>query len=286
MALYATLAEAKEQLAANATADDNKLLRQLRTASRRLDREFGAKRPLFEPYVETRRVYVTGDTVNSAQNTLALPGGLLELTGVTLGGSALVVGTHVLAYPDASMPPFPFLRLATTLTGQGWYDYCASDGAPLAAVITGIWGVHRDYGTAWTPVDALAAGINASVVSLTVADVDGAGLYGVTPRISPGNLLKIESEFLEVTATDTNANTATVIRGANGSTAATHSMGASVSVWQVEEPVRMVVARQAGLMLSRLGAYTTVEINGMSEVRYPPDLLTELRGILREYAYL
>lgn len=262
--------------------DRQKLLNNLRIVSRRVDKVFHSDRPVFAPYIETRKVALDGYHVNSAQGTFRFDGYLLELDGsLTINGTTV---SGVEAYPDSNMPPFSQLRL----TGDcaSWYSQVCAGCAPLQVSIPGVWGIHSDYAHAWLVVDALAANIaNATVTTFTVADVDGADAYGNTPRISPGHLLRIGDEYLEVTATDTNTNTVTVIRGAHGSTATTHTQTDAVSVWRVEDPIRWAVARQAGLMYARFGAYTTVEVNGMSEIRYPADFLQEVYGVLNHYAY-
>lgn len=284
--LYATLAEAKQEMVATTTVDDSILLPRLRRISRRLDREMGSNRELFAPTVETRRIPVNAYTVNSAYGTLRVPGSLLELTSVVVSGTTLVVGTNVEGYPDSSYPPFQYLHLMDCCAG--WYSYCAGDCDPLTTVITGVWGIHRDYANAWAKVDDIVTtALTASLTDTTlkVADVDGVDIYGLTPRISAGNLLRINTEFMEVIATDTAANTATVRRAVNGSTLAAHNIGDDVEVWMVEESVKQVVAKQAGLMYARRGAYTTVEVQGMSEVRFPADLLIEVRAVMQEFAY-
>ncbi len=283
--LYATLAEAKQEMTATTTVDDSILLPRLRRISRRLDREMGSARELFAPTVETFRIPVNAYTVNSAYMTLKVPGSLLSLTSVVVGGTTLVVGTNVEGYPDSSFPPFPYLRLM--IAGTSWYAYCTTDGSPLVAQVTGIRGIHRDYANAWAKVDDLVAVMadSATATTMTVADVDGTDLYGLTPRISAGNLVRVGTEFMEVTATDTTAQTATVRRAVNGSTRAAHAIGDDVEVWQVEESVKQAVAKQAGLLYARRGAYTTVEVQGMSEIRFPADLLSEVRAVMQEFAY-
>lgn len=288
MTLYATLNDVQgvmtgEDAAATATAK-NKILSDLRVVSRRVDREFMSSRPLFAPVIETRRVRITSEVVNSADGTLYLAptGPLLSLTGLAVGGSTLTAGTQVEGWPDSAYPPFTYLRL-TSLAATGWYRYGESDGTPLYAAVTGVWGLHRDYASAWMTVDALQAGIDADDTSLTVASAAGADAYGVTPRLSPGNLIRIDEEMIEVTAVST--NTLTVRRGVNGSTAAAHALNAAIATWQVEEPVRRAVARQTALIYARRGAYTTVEVQGMSEVRYPADWLSEVRATLADYVY-
>lgn len=287
MTLYCSLTDAKDENKATGTTDDNYLLRAIRTVSRRIDREFAAKRPVFAPVIETRKIRSDSTRVNSWDNTLRLDGPLLAVTTVSIGTTALTVGTNVEGYPDVNMPPFSHLRITKCDTYHWYYNDCDDCRAPLFATITGTWGFHSDYTNAWQKVDDLAADITSSATSLTVADIDGADVYGITPRIAAGSLLKLDTEFIEVTATNISTNVATVRRGVNGSTAAAHTTGADVYVWQVEDPIRRVTARQAGLLYARRGAFTTVEITGLgSEVRYPADLLPELRAVLQDYSYV
>jgi hypothetical protein len=292
MSLYSTLDYCKSVMAAaqagatQLTIDNAKLLRNLRTVSRRLDNLMGAKRPLFVPIYETRRIRVTDTRVNSFDGTFDLGMPLLTLVSVSLGDAALTVNTDVEVYPDADQTPYFTLRIMST--DRNWYNMrsgaCSTE--PLYVSVTGFWGLVTDYTNAWQKVDDVAVDISASATSLTVADIDGTDAYGLTPRISAGNLLKIGDEILEVLATNTSTNVATVRRGANGTTAAAHTTGDDVYVFMVDDAIRHVTARQAGLMYHRFGAYTTVEISGLgSEVRYPADLLQELRAVLQEYQY-
>jgi len=266
---------------ANITAANKAdLLRYIRMVSRRIDLDFAARRPLFLPYTEARKFLVSSDRVNSALNTFRLDGALLALTALAIGSSALTVGTTVTLWPDPDMPPFRDLRLVDT----SWYGYCTSDGAPTFVTATGVWGLHRDYANAWLKVDDLAADITASATSLTVADADGTDDNGIAPRLSEGQIIRLDSELMVVRTVNTGTNTLTVQRGALGTTAAAHTTGADVEVWQVEEPIRHVVARQAAFIRARQGAYTTMQSDGITEVRYPPDLLAELRAVEQDYA--
>lgn len=268
---------------ANITAANKAdLLRYIRMVSRRIDNDFAARRPLFLPYTEARKFLVESDRINTTLGTFRLGQPLLTLSGVTIGTTALTVNTSVYAYPDADMSPVYDVRIAD---GYGtWYGYCNSDGAPVFVTATGVWGLHRDYANAWLKVDDLAADINASATSLTVADADGTDDYGNAPRLSEGQIIRLDSECMIVLTVNTGTNTLTVQRGALGTTAAAHTTGADVEVFQVEEPIRHVVARQAAFIWARQGAYTTVQSDGISEVRYPPDLLAELRAVEQDYA--
>lgn len=253
------------------------LLRYIRIVSRRIDLDFAARRPLFLPYTEARKFRVSGDRINSGENTFRLDGYLLELSALSVAGTALAVGTTLTLYPDPDQPPFYEVRLADDTT---WYGYCTA--APAFVTVTGVWGIHRDYANAWLKVDDLAADITASATTLTVADADAEDAYGFAPRLSEGQMLRIDSEYLFVSKIDT--NTLTVRRGVNGSAAAAHASGADVGVFQIEEPIRHVVARQSAFIWARQGVYTTMQSDGITEVRYPPDLLAELRAVEQDYA--
>lgn len=288
--LYASLDFAKQSIGAgteSVTVENWKLLRFLRTVSRRIDSIIDPmyKRQVFAPVVDSRPQRITPAHVNSADGTLRITGALLELSGVTLGGSMV---TDVEAWP-AGVVPVDTVRL-TGCCGASWYrdPTCVDgNGGPLTATIGGTWGIHRNWPHAWLAVDTLAADITTTTATtFTVADVSAVDPYGVSPRLSIGDLVRIDSEYMEVGGVDTDTNTVTAIRGSNGTTAATHDSGAVVYRFEVEDEIKYATARQAGLMYARVGAYTTVEINAMGgEVRYPTDLLIELRAILADYNY-
>jgi hypothetical protein len=285
MHYYATLADAKAELKATGTVDDSKILRNLRNISARVDRLKQSRRPFFLPYVESRLVRVDRDHINSYDSLLTFPDPLLSLASVDVAGTALTVGTTVEAWPTLDSP---FHQLRIIGFDSVWYSYYTDDGEPPMATITGVWGFHRDYANAWLSVDTVknAAGITAAATSITVADVDGTDGYGFSPRLSAGAFIKVGSEFMQVTATDTAANAITVIRGVHGSTAAAHALDDAIYVFQVEDDIRRVVARQAAFMYARAGAFESTTVTDMGgTVNFPSDLLAELRATVGGYAY-
>lgn len=283
MTLYATLADGKAEMLASTTTDDAKLLNNLRIVSRRIDMMFHSRRPYFAPWIESREFALSSNRVNSRERTFRLGSPLLALTGVTIGTEALTLTTQVKAWMPLDTP---IRKLLLADGGDTWYGYCDSSEDPLRVIVAGTWGYNRDWANAWLAVTTLGAAIaNATTTSITVTDIDGTDTYGRSPWISAGALLKIDDEYLEVTATNTSTNVATVRRGVNGSTAAAHDNGDTVSVYQVEEDIRQVVARQAGSMYARRGAYTATQITDIGAVTYPPDLLPELRNTIAGYAY-
>ena len=293
---YASLDYIKEVLSTTITpgttlgTEDKRLLERCRLVSRRIDNNFASQRPLFQPYKETRKITVSPYRINRVLGTLDLGAYLLALDGtISVNGTDV---TSVEVYPDSTMPPFRTLRL--TDDALDWYSYCNGTDAttPLQVSVPGIWGFHRDYANAWLAVDALGATINAGATTLTVADADGADAYGMTPRLSPGDLIRIDNdtgtaEYMEIVSINATTNTLIVRRGVNGTTADGHSETATVYRWQVEDPVRYAVARQAALAYARRGAFNTVEAGGaagMIEVRFPSDWLHEVLSMMSEYA--
>lgn len=282
---YATLADAKAELKAGTnTTEDAKLLRHLRNISARVDRLKQSRRPFFLPYLESRSWRVDRNNVNYYDNLLTFPDPLLALTAVDVAGTTLTVGTTVEAWPPLDSP---YRQLRIIGFDSVWYTYYTDDGEPPMVTIAGQWGFHRDYAHAWVLADTVenAAGIDADDTSITVNDADGTDGYGFAPRFSAGAFIKVGSEYMWVTATDTATNALTVIRGVHGSTAAVHAKEDAIYGWQVEDDIRRVVARQAAFMYARMGAFESSSVTDIGVINYPSDLLAELRATVGGYAY-
>ena len=284
MTWYATLADAKNEIKATTTTDDAQLADKVRIASRRADATFRSHRPFFAPYSETREWLVVPSRVDSWLRLFHFDQSLMALSSVVVGTTTLTVGTTVEAWRSEPTATFKKLRLMNS--SDNWYRYCNNDD-PVLVTIGGFWGYQPDWDNAWDSVDTVQddPSISAAASALTVANVDGADGWGFTPRISRGSLLRIESEYLEVTATDVVTNIATVIRGVNGTTAAVHLKDVAVEVFRVHEPVRRAVARQAAFLYARRGAYESSSVSDLGVVNFPSDLLAEFRHIMMELAY-
>ena len=277
-----------------------KVRRALMTVSRRVDGLFPLhgkqKRPYFEPYKEQRAYPVRRIDVNSLNGTFSFGDPLFELTAITQGALGnqitLTLGTDVELFPPIKSPSH-MLRMLNA--GRTWYDACGTGiYSPPYIYIDGIWGMHRDYASAWVEADHLTAAIDATTPTIPVDDADGADEFGFIPRFSEGMLLKVVTddveEYMEVIGTDTYdqnpTNNLTARRGVNGTTAIPHDNDAPVYVWRIDDALRRVIARQAALLYARRGAYTTVESTPAGgEVRYPVDMLVELKAELEEFAY-
>lgn len=283
MPTYASLGEIKWQMGAKATSvasEDDKILALARAATAYVDRWFQQRRPYFFPYNEVRQFRVSGYHVNSLDNTFEFNDNLLALTSLSVGGQAV---SAVEAWPTLETP-YHYLRL--TNSSDSFQAYCTTDNSPNFATITGIWGMHRDYPNAWLAVDVASAIATTTATTFTVADVDGYDANYRLPRISAGNLIKIDDEYMEVTNTNTGTNTVTVRRGVHGTTAATHLVSASVYVWQVEDTIRNEVARQCGYMYARMGAYENASIDALGLMQFPPVVVTSLQAAMGGFAYV
>lgn len=289
MTMYCTLADVRAELKAVSTTEDNALLTYIEQVSRRIDLEMGSEfAPFFAPYTEARQYLVTPDRVNSLFNTFLFVDPLLTLTAVSLGATALTLSTQVEA--QALKPGHPYQRLWLKSKALTWYDCnCGASWPyePLYVTITGVWGHHPRYANAYTSVDTITTvgGINASVTSFTVVDVDGARPNGITPRLSAGNVILVDDELMHVSATNTTTNTVTVQRGVNGTAAAAHAQGTAVEVYSVDTTIQRVTARQAALLYARRGAFEVTSITDVGVTSYPQDLLTEMRAALQQFAY-
>jgi len=288
--LYCTLAEAKADLLSDQSVDDNKLLAGIRQISARIDRKFWAwALPFFAPSIATQNVPIFPTYINSWNRTLHLPFPLMAVSGVQVNSTALVVGTNVRAYPPLNLTSYFDLQLINQ--SYNWYGIafeCGGCGGSQQqfVTVTGTWGWNSDLANMWLAVDALAVAINSSVTTFTVADVDGANPYGITPRISAGNLLQIDSEWMLVISTVTGTNTVNVIRGYNGSTASAHLIAAPISVYQVDEEIKRACLRQVNMQYARQGSYDSRKQTDAGVIEFPKDTLDEFNGLLQLFANL
>lgn len=284
MTFYCSLADAREELLATEdTVANNRLLRYVRMVSARINKLMSgsSQRAYFWPVTKEEKIPLDGRHISSYYNTLLLRGlpPLLAISTVSADGSD--ISSTVEGYPQGA--PY-FDQLLINSNGQAWYSYLCSNGsAPGYAAINGVWGYHSDYANAWVQVDALTVEQAVDALNFTVANADGEDQDGITPRFSPGMLVKIGDEIELVTAVNTGNNVVTATRHHLGTTPAVHADESPVYVWQTEDPIRRITARQAALMVARRGAFQVETVDGVGTVSYPQDLLTELADVLTEY---
>ncbi len=250
------------------TSNNAYLVQALRAAERRFVDRVGFD---FVPAVRTLELYdaYRDDRVLHNGIRLMLPGPLLAASALANGVTALAGNDYQLVALEPTRPTMPYaaVRLISTV-------WAADSLTTPNATITGTWGYHADYANAWlTSGDTVRDNpLTSGATSLTVADADGADAYGETPRFSPGQVVKIESEWLEVLAVNPTTNVLTVKRGINGSTAAAHVQGTAISVWEADPAAVRAITRWVALMLDRRGAFDKLSLQGLTALEFPSDL--------------
>jgi hypothetical protein len=279
---YATLSAFRQRqaLAASDTGDDDRMLAKLRSATAQIDRFTGRS---FIPTVATRRF-----NWHNARTLLFRGFDLLELTSITNGDGTAIDPTAIITLGGVN-GPLVGVELDVT---RAFFVYLTTRTRALA--VAGVWGWHDDYGNAWKPsTDSIpGGGITSSATSFTVASVSGADGWSLSPRFTPGQLLKVDSEYMHVVGANTGTNTLTVVRGANGSTAASHTAGTAISVYVPPTDIAEVTLRWAGWLYKTedAGDYSGSvalpgEANILAPVNVPPaipsDLLVALVNLRR-----
>ena len=261
---YETL-DAYKKLEVNegGTSDDVRDLRDFcTTASRMFD---GSTRRTFYPRSEVRYYDHPDDAT-----WLKVDDDLLEVTiFITQNGDEEVSSDDYYLMCGRSYNLMPYDRLVMVSDGDTPV-LLYSDRLQKANALTAIWGYHEDWADAWQDGNDTVQDdpLTAAATTLTVADVDGKDIYGLSPRFKVQMLLKIGSEYLYVTGKNESANTLTVRRGVNGTTAAEHVNTTAIYVYRPMEEIAHAVKRLAGWLYAQRDAgyvdqLATVEIGGV-----------------------
>lgn len=197
---YASLEAVKAELSLTGTTQDARLKRLIERASAYLE---AATRRVFVPMTETR----VFDAPAGVTAPLLLDQDLLAVTAVSDGGGAVVLSDLVLYPLNAARK-----RMIALAPGVSWETGAT---AQAAISVSGRWGYSDD-------LDATGATLAAAISSTTAMTLT-ASAVGL---IETGWCLAIDTEQFFVTGV--NGTAITVQRGNNGTTAATHSLGASI----------------------------------------------------------
>lgn len=205
-------------------------------------------------------------------------------------------------YPMLSVASVSVLEVAKTAypgTGaRGAYDYMVPLGATPwfkiiglqpgswiptdvyyqdAIAVTGVWGYRKNYPAAgWATVSGATATV-ATTTGLTVT-VSSSG------ALSPGMLVKIESEVMSV-ATVPNGTSFTVTeRGARGTTPAAHA-AAAFAIWEPEPTIERAATIWAADLYAKRGVREQFRIDTPTGVikQFDPDAPPEVSALLDLY---
>lgn len=201
--------------------DDGLILSIIRDVSREMH---GLSNLYFWPRIQTHLF-----DVPDKGYSLYLDEPLLEATSFLNGDGSTIDPTDYVLYPLNKTPK----NEARLIPAYVQFQIPSSGYGYGAMTVSGVWGYHPDYSNAWQEVTTLSAAITST--SSGSASVPTGIIYA-------GELLKIDSEYLYVSAVTSGsvADTLSILRGVNGSTAATHLTAATVSRWTLPYEVEMI----------------------------------------------
>jgi hypothetical protein len=227
--LYATLADFQGymtprggSISTDAT-DDATATILLESVSRYIDSE--TDRHFFP--VQKTHLY---DIPDFHTDTLWLDDDLLGVVTLTNGDSTVISSSDYILRTANTSPYWAIkLRMTSNITWEP--DADGSDEQVIS--VAGVWGWHNDYAAhGWAIGGTLGAAIS-DTTGLSFTMTAGHSLVA-------GQLIKIGSELFNISTVGATA-LAVIARGDNGSTAATHSNGATVYIWQVVPIVKSAV---------------------------------------------
>jgi len=233
----------------------------------------------FAPLLDTKYQNVVdalvGDLIKGMSLYLQYP--LLSITSVTLGdGTSLVENTDYRLYPRGQSPAIALRLINTSLSWTSRTDNTSE------IEIVGIWGWHSDYDNAWVSSGDEVKddpNISATATEITVADVTAADGWGLTPRFSPGQFIRIEDEYLSIVSVDIGNKKLTVVRGIRGSTAASHVLDTPIDTFKPDNAIVRAAQKQAAFDLARAGQFKRVTFAGL-RIEQLPDISPEVEQIL------
>lgn len=266
--MYATVPQVRTLLKTDVTTSDTTILDMLTFCSARIAQRLKRK---FEPFVDTKYFDANYPTVSPSGRYLELGYPLLELNTLTLGNTQTpALNTDMLTLPREGAPYYRVYLLPTYT-----YSFYTVDNYRTEAIsVSGIWGAVDDYSQAWVNQTTL----NGAIVSATATSVPVTS----ASALSAGMLIRVDSEYMRITAIST--NTLTVTRGVNGTTATTHLTLTAVYSFTPMHEITRATALYTAYAFHRRGAYeqTTFDLGTGVSIQYPADIPTEVQNILGE----
>lgn len=226
METFTTLDRLRAYLGMEAGEDDARLLTSLESASAVIQMKAGRA---FVPHLATRYMSVN----RRASTELILMDDLLDLISLQNGDGTTIQSTNVTLIRDGDGP-------ASVLMLKNGHAFTWIDHPEQAIAVNGIWGWHDNWGGAWRDsLDQLVGSVDtATETEISVGYADLADSAGESPRFQVGHVLRIDDEYMRIQSIVVNpggADTLTVERGINGTTATTHPLNTSIDTYQPPE---------------------------------------------------
>lgn len=247
MYTIATLDELRQHIGFSAedTAEDTRLLAALEAASRTIERH---TRRHFCPHLLT----LEHDAQHQPADEIFLRTDLLELLSVLDSESSI-------ALENLEMLRGGVLRRTDGVA----FHY--SNTPENAISITALWGYHLDWANAWVSSSDSVQESSLAVddATITVTDAD---------NFQIGHLLRIRSEYIRVLSVNSTSNVLTVARAVQGTSAAEHSNGTDIDIYQPPADVKQLCLQWARWLYQE---------PDRSPGEVPPLLLDSLDGLRR-----
>jgi len=192
--------------------DDNVIAGVLNGVSRIIDAATRGR--IFFPRVATRLFSLLRMNEDwQIRRTLKLDFDLLEVATLLNGdGVAIASSEYYLDSPNFT----PYHAIVLRESSSTLWQFGLSGDSEYVISVTGVWGYHDDWASAFVSRSLLTGNMTSSVTTAGVTTGTGA-------IFSNGMLVRVGTEYMAVDGVST--DTLTVRRGVNGSTAAAHSTG-------------------------------------------------------------
>ena len=183
---------------------------------------------------------MTIDAANPRE--LILPDDLLELISIN-AEQQILSGDAVRRVPSRADLPASVLILNEGEVFNGELS------------ITGIWGWHDRWTRAWRKSGdhIVDRDLTADAIWIPVDDVDGEDQDSISPRFQVGQLLRIENEYLRLSAIDQGDNRLHLLRGAQGTVAVSHAVSTAIEIYRAASAIRDLCLRYAELLINSAG---------------------------------
>ncbi len=252
------------------TVDDAVIEDMIERASRRCETLMGGR--LFYPRIETLYFDVPQD------RELLLEDDLLEVITLTNGDGVTISNTEYKFLPANKYPKY---ALYLTNISSTYFKTATGGRSEQAISLNAYWGYREQYATqGWKAAGTLGAAI-ADTTTLTFTMTTGHSLAA-----GGGQIVKIDNELFN-SASSAATQLVVILRGDNGSTAATHLNGAAVYVWQQAEDITDFVLAMAHMEYKARYQPQAVESNtymtGAGVVISPRSLPAKAQEIIDKY---
>jgi hypothetical protein len=191
----------------------------------------------FTPYKDDKTLYFEDLARNrsyfSRSRSLNLPDDLLVVNSITWDGTALSAGDYRFGLTEGASASSLLFNSQPSVSLAWGSEF--NDGI----VISGIWGL-LDTLSQWSTVDASVTIASSSTVTITVTASSAYEIF---------QYVRIESEYMQV-IDKPSSTTLTVLRGVNGTTAATHAAQPLQTFMPVHD-IRMAATRLAAFMYQK-----------------------------------